>query len=64
MLGLKGNIYFANTTLILYQARAGEGRVIGLALLSNKKIGPSGPEKVGSAGNRGFMRAHAPKGAG
>ena len=39
MVGLKGDFYLAKTTLILYQARVGKGRVGRSALPSNKKLG-------------------------
>ena len=39
MLGLKGGIYFSETTLILYQAWAGEGGGGGSAFLSKQKLG-------------------------
>ena len=45
MVGLKGNIYFATTTLILYQARAGKVRVGGSELLSNKNMGLPAPTR-------------------
>ena len=48
-------MYVADTTLIVYQAWAGEGGVGGLTLLS-KQTGPEGPDKVGSAGEPGFTR--------
>ena len=43
MVGLKGDIWFVNTTLIMYQAKADERRVGALALPSNKKIGTIWP---------------------
>ena len=57
MVGLKGNIYFAETTLILYQDRAGKGRVGGSALPSNKKLGFPDPTREAAQAHVD-LRAH------
>ena len=43
--GIKMRCLFANTTLILYQARDGEGRVGGSALPSKTKLGLKAPTR-------------------
>ena len=51
-------MYVTETILIVYQAWEGEGGFAG-SELPYKKIGPEGPNKVGSAGDTGFMRTRA-----
>ena len=45
MVILKGDIYVATTTLILYQAREGEVRVGGSELPSSKEMGLLDPTR-------------------